>query len=125
MVSAFWRARHRSSLPDGGRVYLDGSTVRNPVNGAPGRSGQSDSALVYVRPHMLELEPAPSGGTSFAATVRHINAAGPRVKIELTSASGDPVLVEIEHDRLRALALQPGGQVYLRPREEQVFFYQT
>jgi sulfate transport system ATP-binding protein len=109
---------------DGGRVYLDGRTVRIPQNGTPGRSDQRDSALVYVRPHMLELEPTPSGTTSFAATVRHINAAGPRVKIELTSAWGDPVLVEMEHDRLRVLALQPGGQVYLRPREEQVFVYQ-
>jgi TOBE-like domain len=70
---------------------------------------------------MLELEPAPKGNGSFAAIVRHINAAGPRVRIELTSASGEPVLVELEHDRVRTLALQPGGTVYLRPRDQQVF----
>jgi hypothetical protein len=74
---------------------------------------------------MLEFETAPSGHTSFAAIVQHINAAGPRAKIELTTDWDAPVLVEIEHDRLCALALQPGGQVYLHPREEQVFVYQT
>jgi hypothetical protein len=74
---------------------------------------------------MLEFEAAPTGNTSFSAIVQHINSAGPRAKIELTTDWGDPVLVEIEHERLRALGLQPGGQVYLRPREEQVFVYQT
>jgi TOBE domain-containing protein len=73
---------------------------------------------------MLELEPAPSGNTSFAAIVQHINAAAPRARIELTSASGEPVLVELDHDRLRALALQPGRTVYLRPREQQVLVCQ-
>jgi len=33
------------------------------------------------------------------------------------------VLVELEHDRVRTLALQPGGTVYLRPRDQQVFVY--
>jgi len=73
---------------------------------------------------MLELEQAPSSSSSFVAVVRHINTAGPRARVELTSASGEPVLVELEHDRLRTLALQPGGTVYLRPHDQQVFVYQ-
>jgi sulfate/thiosulfate transport system ATP-binding protein len=109
---------------DSGRVYLNGNAPMIAIKEL--RQGeQSESALVYIRPHMLEFESAPTGHTSFAAIVRHINAAGPRAKIELTTDWGDPVLVEIEHERLRALALQPGGQVYLHPREEQLFVYQT
>jgi hypothetical protein len=43
----------------------------------------------------------------------------------LTTDWGDPMLVEIEHERLRALALQSGGHVYRRPRKERVFVYRT
>ena len=108
---------------DDGHVYFNDSNVSIPLNRTPDANERRQSALVYVRPHMLELEPGPSGNSSFAAIVRHINAAGPRARIELTSASGEPVLVELDHDRLRRLALQPGGTVYLRPRDQQVFVY--
>ncbi len=84
------------------------------INLSNGGSGKQARAVID----------APSGNTSFAAIVRHINAAGPRARIELTSASGELVLVELDHDRLRTLALQPGRTVYLRPREQQVFVYQ-
>jgi sulfate/thiosulfate transport system ATP-binding protein len=108
---------------DNGHVYFNDSNANIPLGATLQASQRSQSALVYVRPHMLELEQAPSGSSSFAAVVRHINAAGPRARIELTSASGEPVLVELEHDRLHTLALQPGGTVYLRPRDQQVFAY--
>jgi hypothetical protein len=72
---------------------------------------------------MVELESAPSGNGSFAATVRHTNTAGPRARLELTRVSGEPVLVEFDHNRLRTLAFQPGGAVYLRPRDQQIFVY--
>jgi sulfate/thiosulfate transport system ATP-binding protein len=109
---------------DNGHVYFNGSSARIPLDRNPQASPQSESALVYVRPHMLELEPVPGGSNSFAAIVRHINAAGPRARIELTSTAGAPVLVELEHDRLRTLSLEPGRKVYLRPRDQQIFVYQ-
>jgi sulfate transport system ATP-binding protein len=62
-----------------------------------------------------------SGSSSFAMIVRHVNVAGPRARIELTSASGEPVPVELEHDRLRTLDLQP-GTVYLRPATNRSLF---
>jgi sulfate/thiosulfate transport system ATP-binding protein len=106
---------------DEGQVYFNGNSVSVPLNDTWHASRRGQSALVYVRPHMLELEPEPSGNSSFPAIVRHINRAGPRVRIELTATSGEPVLVEVEHDRLRTLALQPGTTVYLHPRDQQVF----
>ena len=108
---------------DDGHVYFNDSNLSIPLNHTPNGSERSQSALVYVRPHMLELESGPSGNRSFPAIVRHINAAGPRARIELISPSGEPGLVELDHDRLRTLALQPGGTVYLRPRDHQVFVY--
>ncbi|HJU11263.1 MAG TPA: sulfate/molybdate ABC transporter ATP-binding protein [Candidatus Binataceae bacterium] len=105
------------------QVYLNDHNVRIPLTEGSHASRDSQSALVYVRPHMLELEDAPSGNRSFAAIVRHINAAGPRARIELTSVSGEPVLVELEHERVRSLGIQPGGTVYVRPRDHQLFVY--
>ena len=58
------------------------------------------------------------------ATVTHINAAGPKVKIELISHWGDPVQVEIDHDRYHELKLERDAEVYLSPRENHVFVYQ-
>jgi sulfate transport system ATP-binding protein len=108
---------------DGSNAYLNASDVCFPLTGA-GRGGERrEVALVYIRPHMLDLEPEPSTESSFAAIVRHINAAGPRARIELTTSAGEPVLVETEHDRIRSLSLQVGATVYLRPRDHQVFIY--
>lgn len=107
----------------GRHVYFNDSNARIPLESTAGATEPSQSALVYVRPHMLELEPTPSTSSSFAAVVRHINFAGPRARIELTTASGVPVLVELEHERLRALTVEPGCTMYLRPRDQQVFVY--
>jgi sulfate/thiosulfate transport system ATP-binding protein len=93
-------------------------------NGKGVAGANGDSAIVYVRPHMLDIQLSPNGKGSFPATVRHINAAGPRVKVDLTSQWGDPVRVEIDHEQLRMLELKPDEQVYLRPRENKVFIYQ-
>ena len=36
-----------------------------------------------------------------------------------------PELVEIDHERFRALRLERAAEVYLSPRENKVFIYQT
>jgi len=95
------------ALQDAKNVHLNGS-----------------EAAVYVRPHLMDISLKPNGKQLFVATVRHINAAGPQVKVELETPEGDPVQVELGHDRFRQLALSPDAQVYLTPREERVFIYQ-
>jgi sulfate/thiosulfate transport system ATP-binding protein len=105
-----------------GRIFVRGT----PIAFDNHRSGveNGDQAVVYVRPHLLDIHLTPNGSDSFSATVRHINAAGPRVKIDLISQWGDPVRVEIDHEQLRQLGLREAGEVYLRPREHKVFIYQ-
>jgi sulfate transport system ATP-binding protein len=108
---------------ENGRVYIRGTSI--PVNGCADLAhANGKDAMVYVRPHLLEIHLQPIAKGSFAATVRHINAAGPKVKVELTSHWGDPVQVEIDHDRYRELKLERDAEVYLSPRENQVFVYQ-
>jgi sulfate/thiosulfate transport system ATP-binding protein len=108
---------------ENGRVYIRGTSI--PVNGYTDLTNSNGKeAMVYVRPHLLDIHLQPIAKGSFAATVRHINAAGPKVKVELISHWGDPVQVEIDHDRYRELKLERDAEVFLSPRENHVFVYQ-
>ncbi len=109
---------------ENGKVHLGdtilelGSAERQSVNGASG------NAALYMRPHLLEIDRTSRGGKSFRATVRAINAAGPQVKVELEADWGDPVQVELDHERYRDLAIEPGESVFVCPRQSRVFIYQ-
>ncbi len=108
---------------ENGRLYIRGTSI--PVSGYPDLAkSNGKEAMVYVRPHLLEIHLQPIAKGSFAATVQHINAAGPKVKVELTSHWGDPVQVEIDHERYRELRLERNAEVYLSPRENHLFIYQ-
>jgi sulfate transport system ATP-binding protein len=99
-------------------LELDG-TDHQSVNGASGK------AALYMRPHMLELDHTPRGQRSFRATVHAINAAGSQVKVELVAEWGDAVQVELDHERYRALAIEAGSQVFVRPKESRVFVHES
>jgi sulfate transport system ATP-binding protein len=77
-------------------------------------SGLGDGARrarVYVRPHLLEISRDRDGHPAFPAHLVHVSAAGPLAKLELTSAWGEPVRVEMPQARFRALGLQQGDPV--------------
>jgi sulfate transport system ATP-binding protein len=145
---------------EGGRVYLgdtalevdprfssENGAMKSPAGvGVPQNqteahsNGKDDRALMYVRPHLLDIDLGPSGlgpsglgpdgagpngsANHFPATVLRINPAGPLVKVELRAPWGDIVQVEMGHERFEALGLVAGAQVYVRPREARVFIYQ-
>ncbi|MBN2563922.1 MAG: sulfate ABC transporter ATP-binding protein [Phycisphaerae bacterium] len=74
-----------------------------------------------VRPHDLDIERQANGKPSFKAVIQHINAAGPRVKIDLAADSGEPIHVELPHERFQALNLRVDQTVFVIPREINVF----
>ena len=74
-----------------------------------------------VRPYDLDIETQTNGKPGFNATVRHINAAGPQVKIDLVTDSGESVHVELPHERFQNLGLSVGKTVFVSPREINVF----
>ncbi len=76
---------------------------------------------VYVRPHLLEIHRQPNGGGHFRATIKHINSAGPLVKIEALSEWGDPVQVELSQEKFRELQLIKEETVFIIPKELKVF----
>lgn len=93
--------------------------------GASHHRGDPDQrkAVLTVRPHVLEIVLTANGGREFPATVRSINPAGPQVKVELITAWGDPMQVDMRLERFRALNLAPGKEVFVRPKEEKLLIY--
>jgi sulfate transport system ATP-binding protein len=84
---------------------------------APGAA----SKPLYARPFQLDLHRTAAGRTTTRAKVQRILAAGPLVKVELTSEVGTPILAEMSHERLRELKLAVNEEVYVALKEAQVF----
>lgn len=98
-----------------GQTYLhDHATQAQGAHGA-------DDTVVYVRPHFLEIHREPNGAATFRATIRHINAAGPLVKVEAFTEWGGPVQVEMSQDRFRELRLAKNDEVFIIPKEVKIF----
>jgi len=77
--------------------------------------------LVYVRPHLLDIARLPNGGDHFRAKIKHINAAGPLVKVEAVTDWGALVHVEMPQDRFSTLHLLKDESVFVIPRDLKVF----
>ncbi len=103
---------------EGGKVYVGGIAMELPQDDR----ADAKTAIVYVRPHLLEINiDQPDGSAHFRARVEHINSAGPVVKVQLVSEWGDPVQVEISQERYRELRLTKDAEVFITPKEKQVF----
>ncbi len=103
-----------------GRVYV-GDVAIASHNGQDAAQADGKRAMVYVRPHSIEIDIGPHGQEQFRAVIKHINPAGPQVKLELTSQWGDPVYVEIDHERFRLLKLDRDQEVFLTPKDKRIF----
>src|SRR5262250_579501 len=73
--------------------------------GQPVIHEKATGQVVYVRPHLLEIDREPNGGSHFRAHIKHINAAGPLVKVDAITEWGDPVHIQVSQERYRALQL--------------------
>jgi sulfate transport system ATP-binding protein len=82
---------------------------------------QETGHIVYVRPHLLDIDRVPSGGDHFGARIKHINAAGPLVKVEAVTEWGALVHVEMSQERFRYLQLLKNEAVFVIPKDVQVF----
>ena len=80
------------------------------------------AAAAYVRPHELDVARAPAEGNGgIWATVRHVNAAGAVVKLELEAADGGPLRVDLSPERHEALGPRVGERLYVQPRRLRLF----
>ncbi|UCE58214.1 MAG: sulfate ABC transporter ATP-binding protein [Phycisphaerales bacterium] len=102
---------------EGDRAFLGPLEVE--YSGQPQTIAQPARGL--VRPYDLDIDRQANGKSGFSATVQHVNAAGPHVKIDLLADSGEPVHVELTQERFRTLRLTLGESVFVCPREINVF----
>jgi sulfate/thiosulfate transport system ATP-binding protein len=91
---------------DDGKTYIHDEATGKPI---------------FVRPHLLEITRQPNGGNHFRATTKHINAAGPLVKVEALTDWGATVRVELSQAQFRALQLAKDEVVFITPKEIAVF----
>jgi len=91
---------------DNGKAYINQSETEH---------------VVFVRPHLLDIDRAPNGGDHFRAKIKHINSAGPLVKVEAITEWGALIRVEIPQDRFRSLHLLKDETVFVIPRDVRVF----
>jgi sulfate transport system ATP-binding protein len=124
---------------EGGSIHIGECTIEFPAGAPPDAtpammlahhfedSGEycifthPTPAMVFARPHHLEIDYQPTGRAQFRATVIHSNAAGPVVKVELATRSGAVVHVELSRERYRQLQLQKGADVFVSVKDMQVF----
>jgi sulfate transport system ATP-binding protein len=106
-----------------GRIESGKAIVGNVELACP-EYGRDDSgpATVYVRPHELEISPAPNGVPSIRAQVLHLNPAGPHARIKLLAEEfGIPIHVDMSLVRYAQLGLKTGDRVYVSPQRVRVF----
>lgn len=78
-------------------------------------------SIVFVRPHLLDVNRQPNGAPHFQAVTKRIHAAGPLVKIEAVTEWGAPIHIEMSQERYGALRLAPDETVFVTPKESAVF----
>ena len=85
------------------------------VNTFHGRhaGAETEEAIAYVRPHEIRIGREESPTRRIAARVALINAAGPVVRVELSTSEGKPVEAELSHDRQAELKLAAGDAVHI------------
>ena len=81
-----------------------------------------DEAVGYARPHDISIEKEKNTDDTIAATITHIHLVGPTAQIELKRLDSDEYLeAELQKEQYRALAIQKGDTVYVRPKQLKVF----
>ena len=104
---------------DRGRVMVGTSELEAPPEFADARD---QDAVAYVRTYDVELTPSSNGRSSIEATVRHIRAFGPVVRLELDRADdGSSIEAHLPRAQYEQLGVTKGQRVFVSPTSVRVF----
>lgn len=78
-----------------------------------GSSNTGKQTRILVRPHDLNVSLAANTPGAMRARIMRIQTAGPLVKLEVQSDTGDNATVEVPHERYRSLSVQKDDIVYV------------
>ncbi|MDQ3427049.1 MAG: TOBE-like domain-containing protein [Gemmatimonadota bacterium] len=85
-------------------------------------TARDQAGVAYVRTFDVQLEPTRTGPSSLEATVRHVRAFGPVVRMELDLVGGGrSIEAHIPRARFDSLGLIKGQVVYVSPTNVRVF----
>jgi sulfate transport system ATP-binding protein len=97
---------------------LENGQVIPGAETAPGTNG----VVGYVRPHQLDVARHTNGQPTWPARIQRIHAAGFQVRVDLLLVDEQrPVEVLLSQDHFRALELQQGEVVFVKPKTMRVF----
>ncbi len=104
-------------------IHVGDLKLKIPNNEKPGLPVQNgtESARLFLRPHLLEIHKEPNSTNGFSAVVKHVNAAGSMVKVELKTSWAEELFAEISQERLRQLDLKKGMCVYVSFESRHVY----
>ena len=79
-------------------------------------------AVLYMRPHELDIERHANGTPGLAARVERVQRAGPVARVALTAAeTGHDIQVDLSAERYAELQLQAGDAVFVSAKKVRVF----
>ena len=78
-------------------------------------------ARIFIRPHDIDIEKNAMTEQALPAKIERINSAGPQVKLDLMTATEEPVRAFISHERFRDAGFENGQQVFVIPRDVRIF----
>jgi len=101
-----------------GRLQVGGASFE-----APEHHGEDEvPAVAYVRPHELEIERVSSDGNGISVRLGRALIVGPTARLELARSDNAQIIeAELPAHRYRALNLNPGEMLWVRPRKMRVF----
>lgn len=106
---------------DGDRIKIGNSEVTFPELVGMAIS-ESKEAVVYARPHELEVYGESQGEKTIEAEIRYIRAIGPTVRLELRRGDNGQYLdAELTKERFHELQLKVGEHVFVELRNLKVF----
>jgi sulfate transport system ATP-binding protein len=77
---------------------------------------------VRARPHDLEVSREEGSGSAVRGRVTRVQTAGAAAKIEVATEGGETIMVEMAHDRFKAMGIAAGETVFVRVKDARVFF---
>ncbi|MBE0657897.1 MAG: TOBE-like domain-containing protein [Bryobacteraceae bacterium] len=76
---------------------------------------------VRARPHDLEVSREEGSGSAVRGKVTRVQTAGAAAKIEVATEGGETIMVEMAHDRFKAMGIAAGETVFVRVKDARVF----
>jgi sulfate transport system ATP-binding protein len=103
-----------------GALPVGRATTTDVSEDSHSQAGASPGSQLFIRPHDLEVYPAPQQGT-VPARLRRLTHMGRDLQAELVLADGEVVVAQFPRERLPYTTLNPGDELHILSRQARTF----